>query len=124
MEGEVDHKTKLTLYFPERHEENVIKSLDIVERRYAVIGEVLDVIVIADYTGESDEACISEWRQRIESLQTLTSVSPSVVTTETDRDLQFRNCKNTNIPCQPVASYKEDPLQKVGQASQIPRISL
>ena len=119
MDGEVDSETLFSIRFPAKHTNS--GKLDIFDdkRTFAVIGEAIDLIIIAQFKGDdSNDGSLSRWKHRVESMSTSVAVSaagrevtggPSPDYGETSNGLPH------DTVCTPFASYKKHGKKKVGK---------
>ncbi len=116
MDESSTKETKFLLYFPVCLDEDPLKSLNNDQRKFVVIGETIDVLLVAKYTGnEKEEEKISKWKSEVESLCSLANISTKSAGEENSHltDLKWPIPENHNKLCQPFFSYKEDAKRKV-----------
>lgn len=104
----MDPNTEFSIHFPVKFDRSCKYDVEGQQRRFAVIGETIDAILIAKYNGNGEkDGNLSRWKCRVENMATSVSVSAS------DRSADLENLLTQNPAnerkeslCKPFASYK------------------
>ena len=113
MEAESDGGTEFSLYFPSQIPEKVTDFCNCEARRKVVVGETIDVIIVAkNLENNPDEAQILSWKNGIQSLCSLLSISTDNCQSE-GCGTEDRNDNSKEVTCFPFSSYAEGVHTKV-----------